>query len=95
MAAAVLAVCIRQSLLRDAKILHVVRCGEVFAAALLPTYLQEDVEMTEDGKELLTKIGHETSLRYAIQLITASHISCQVRATSMRAVVADRTSQYL
>jgi DNA helicase TIP49 (TBP-interacting protein) len=24
--------------------------------------------MTEDAKELLTKIGHETSLRYAIQV---------------------------
>jgi len=27
---------------------------------------EEDVEMTEDAKELLTKIGVETSLRYAI-----------------------------
>ncbi|KAG2501056.1 hypothetical protein HYH03_000875 [Edaphochlamys debaryana] len=40
---------------------------------------EEDVEMTEDAKELLTKIGHETSLRYSIQLITASHIVCQRR----------------
>jgi RuvB-like protein 2 len=35
---------------------------------------EEDVEMTEDAKELLTKIGMETSLRYAIQLITASSL---------------------
>ena len=28
--------------------------------------------MTEDAKELLTKIGVETTLRYAIQLITTS-----------------------
>ncbi len=35
--------------------------------------------MTEDAKELLTKIGHETSLRYAIQLITAASIACQKR----------------
>lgn len=35
--------------------------------------------MTEDAKELLTKIGHETSLRYAIQLITASSIVCTRR----------------
>ncbi|KAK3283844.1 RuvB-like 2 [Cymbomonas tetramitiformis] len=35
---------------------------------------EEDVEMTDDAKELLTKIGHETSLRYAIQLITASSL---------------------
>ena len=27
---------------------------------------EEDVEMTEDAKELLTKIGSETTLRYAI-----------------------------
>jgi RuvB-like protein 2 len=27
---------------------------------------EEDVEMTEDAKELLTKIGVETTLRYAI-----------------------------
>lgn len=35
--------------------------------------------MSEDAKELLTKIGHETSLRYAIQLITAAAIVCQRR----------------
>lgn len=40
---------------------------------------EEDVEMTDDAKELLTKIGHETSLRYAIQLITAASIVCQKR----------------
>ena len=40
---------------------------------------EEDVEMTEEAKELLTKIGHETSLRYAIQLITAADIACTRR----------------
>lgn len=40
---------------------------------------EEDVEMTADAKELLTKIGHETSLRYAIQLITAADIACAKR----------------
>ncbi|GIL72075.1 hypothetical protein Vretimale_517 [Volvox reticuliferus] len=40
---------------------------------------EEDVEMSEDAKELLTKIGYETSLRYAIQLITAAAIVCQRR----------------
>jgi DNA helicase TIP49 (TBP-interacting protein) len=35
--------------------------------------------MTEDARELLTKIGHETSLRYAIQLITAASIVSQRR----------------
>lgn len=43
---------------------------------------EEDVEMTEDAKELLTKIGHETSLRYSIQLITAAHIVSQQRKSS-------------
>jgi len=40
---------------------------------------EEDVEMSDDAKELLTKIGFETSLRYSIQLITASAIVCQKR----------------
>jgi len=35
---------------------------------------EEDVEMTEDARELLTKIGNETSLRYSIQLITAASL---------------------
>lgn len=35
---------------------------------------EEDVEMTEDAKDLLTKIGAETSLRYAIYLITAASL---------------------
>lgn len=40
---------------------------------------EEDVEMTEDAKELLTKIGAETSLRYAIHLITAASLVCMRR----------------
>jgi RuvB-like protein 2 len=40
---------------------------------------EEDVDMADDAKELLTKIGYETSLRYAIQLITASSIVCLKR----------------
>jgi len=35
---------------------------------------EEDVEMVEDARELLTEIGLETSLRYAIQLITTSSL---------------------
>ncbi len=38
--------------------------------------------MTDDARELLTKIGHETSLRYAIQLITAAAIASQKRKVS-------------
>ena len=40
---------------------------------------EEDVEMSDDAKELLTKIGAETSLRYAIHLITAAHLVCMRR----------------
>ncbi|GBG63363.1 hypothetical protein CBR_g37720 [Chara braunii] len=40
---------------------------------------EEDVEMTDDAKELLTKIGYETTLRYAIHLITAAALACQKR----------------
>ncbi|KAL3680937.1 hypothetical protein R1sor_023893 [Riccia sorocarpa] len=36
---------------------------------------EEDVEMTDEARDLLTKIGHETSLRYAIHLITASSLA--------------------
>jgi RuvB-like protein 2 len=40
---------------------------------------EEDVEMTDDAKELLTKIAAETSLRYAIHIITASSLVCAKR----------------
>lgn len=40
---------------------------------------EEDVEMTEEAKELLTKIGISTSLRYAIHLITCASLVAQKR----------------
>ena len=40
---------------------------------------EEDVNMSEDAKDLLTKIGSETSLRYAIQLISASSLVANKR----------------
>lgn len=40
---------------------------------------EEDVEMSDDAMGVLTKIGQETSLRYAIQLITASSLVCRKR----------------
>ncbi|CAM8996071.1 unnamed protein product [Rhodiola kirilowii] len=40
---------------------------------------EEDVDMSEDAKSLLTKIGVETSLRYAIHLITSADLACQKR----------------
>ena len=40
---------------------------------------EEDVTMTADAQSLLTKIGFETSLRYAIHLITVSHLCAKKR----------------
>mgnify|MGYP000716488290 CR=1 FL=1 len=40
---------------------------------------EEDVEMTEDALEFLTKIGVDTTLRYAIQLITTSSLLASKR----------------
>ena len=40
---------------------------------------EEDVEMSDDAKELLTKIAAEASLRYAIQLITAASMVARRR----------------
>lgn len=40
---------------------------------------EEDVEITDDAKSLLTNIGTETSLRYAIHMITVSHLVCLKR----------------
>merc|ERR1712072_1457973 len=40
---------------------------------------EEDVEMTEEGKELLTKIGLESTLRYAIHLISVANLVCTKR----------------
>merc|ERR1712072_659937 len=40
---------------------------------------EEDVEMSEDALMLLTKIGVETSLRYAIHMIIAAALVCQKR----------------
>ncbi|KAM7293275.1 ruvB-like 2 [Ixodes scapularis] len=40
---------------------------------------EEDVEMSDEALMVLTKIGIETTLRYAIQLITAAHLVCKKR----------------
>ena len=44
---------------------------------------EEDVEISEDGQELLVQIAMETSLRYAIQLITTSNIVAIQRKSSL------------
>ena len=43
---------------------------------------EEDVEMSEDAKDLLCKIGHETSLRYSIHLITAAALVAHKRKSA-------------
>jgi len=40
---------------------------------------EEDVEMTDEAKELLTRIAMETSLRYAMHMIIASSLVCTKR----------------
>jgi len=40
---------------------------------------EEDVEMSDEAKALLTKIGTESSLRYALHLITAANLVCLKR----------------
>lgn len=40
---------------------------------------EEDVEMTDDARELLTRIAMETSLRYAIHMITTASLVCSRR----------------
>lgn len=40
------------------------------------------MEMSEDAYTVLTRIGLETSLRYAIQLITAASLVCRKRKVS-------------
>ncbi|KAI8049568.1 ruvB-like 2 [Syncephalis plumigaleata] len=40
---------------------------------------EEDVAIHADARDLLTKIGSETSLRYAMQLITAAHLVARKR----------------
>jgi len=40
---------------------------------------EEDVEIADDAKELLTKIGVESTLRYAIHMITVASLVCQKR----------------
>lgn len=40
---------------------------------------EEDVEMTDDALAVLTKVAVETSLRYAIHLITSANLTCRKR----------------
>jgi len=43
---------------------------------------EEDVEITENAMKLLTKIGKECSLRYAIHLITTANLVSQKRKSA-------------
>ena len=48
--------------------------GALLVSSPQMAYEEEDVELTEDAMELLTMIGMKTSLRYAIQMITAASL---------------------
>ena len=50
-------------------------------ACLLPVCRceEEDVELSEEAHTVLTRIGQETSLRYAIQLISTAGLVCRKR----------------
>ena len=43
---------------------------------------EEDVEMTDEAKDCLTKIGLEASLRYSIHLITAANLIARKRKST-------------
>jgi len=43
---------------------------------------EEDVEMADDAIELLTRIGMETSLRYAIQMVIAASLVAEKRKSA-------------
>eukprot|EP00128_Syssomonas_multiformis_P001646 Colp12_sorted_trinity150504_noHs@23598 len=49
---------------------------------------EEDVEMAKDALELLTKIGMETSLRYAIQMITIASL-CAAKRKGTEVIIED------
>lgn len=50
---------------------------------------EEDVSLAPDALAVLTRIGTESSLRYAIQLITASHFIARKKKSSASVTVAD------
>lgn len=43
---------------------------------------EEDVELSEEAQTVLTRIGMETSLRYAIHLISTAGVVCRKRKVS-------------
>ncbi|NWS12537.1 RUVB2 protein, partial [Pachyramphus minor] len=61
---------------------------------------EEDVEMSEDAYAVLTRIGLETSLRYAMQLITAASLGTEVGVEDIKRVYSlfldeSRSTQYM
>jgi len=44
--------------------------------------------MTEDAQAILTHIGMETSLRYAMQLITTANLVCRKRKVGVAQIMA-------
>lgn len=50
---------------------------------------EEDVDIAEDALVVLTRIGMQTSLRYAIQLITTASLVCRRRKVTTQFLVSD------
>jgi len=50
-----------------------------FVLTVMPRSEEEDVQLNEEALALLTQIGVETSLRYAINLISASNLIMKQR----------------
>lgn len=47
---------------------------------------EEDVELAPEALDLLTKIGQETSLRYAMHIIITSHLIAKKRKSNTIAI---------
>jgi len=62
--------------------LIIVSCNESVRPSP-PRCEEEDVEMSEEAHTVLTRIGMETSLRYAIQLISTAGLVCRKRRVSL------------
>ena len=48
---------------------------------------EEDVEIADEALTVLTRIGIETSLRYAIQLITTASLVCRLRKVRIQDMI--------
>ena len=55
---------------------------EEIISIIIVSCKEEDVEMGDDALELLTRIGMETSFRYAIQMVIAASLVAEKRKSA-------------